>query len=235
MKSFATKQPIIFGIILFFAALIAAAVIMGALAIVGIDSELGTVISRLVVGVALIPVFSECFSWDKSLSGLRWALPALLFAVWNLAYNLLGGCEIVAPAAMLGSVLLGLAPAVFEEVIFRGILVGKLRESDKGPMYTLWASALVFAVMHLTNAVGMDLTSVLVQAGYSLVVGLVFGAIYLKSDDIVTVILAHAAIDIASQLFATHPTTTELPMLVLFAVLLAAEAAYSIWLVRGLE
>ena len=68
-------------------------------------------------------------------------------------------------------------------------------------------------------------------SGYALV----FGAMYLASDDIATVILVHAAIDIASRIFASHPTTTSTPAILVFVVLLAAEAAYAFWLMRQAE
>ncbi|MBQ6650607.1 MAG: CPBP family intramembrane metalloprotease, partial [Atopobiaceae bacterium] len=79
---------------------------------------------------------------------------------------------------------------------------------------------------------GMDLPSLLVQALYSTVVGLLFGAIYLRSDDIATVILAHAAIDLSNQVFATQPATSSIPMLVAFVAVLVALLAYSLWLMR---
>ena len=51
---------------------------------------------------------------------------------------------------------------------------------------------------------------------------LVFGAMYLVSDDIATAILVHAAIDIASRIFASHPTMSSTPAIVAFIFLLAA-------------
>jgi membrane protease YdiL (CAAX protease family) len=52
--------------------------------------------------------------------------------------------------------LLGLAPAVFEEVVFRGIFISNLKESGKSDMEALLIPALFFGIIHLTNIAGAD-------------------------------------------------------------------------------
>ena len=96
-------------------------------------------------------------------------------------------------------------------------------------MTALIISALVFGAIHLTNAVGGDIPQTLVQTGYAIVVGLVFGAIYIRSEDLITVIIMHAAIDITNRVFMGS-TNTSTTVLILFVVLLAAEAAYAFML-----
>ena len=235
MDTFSTKHPLLFGAILFFVSLLVAGLLMGVIGAFGFPSDLGTVVGRVGVAVVLVAVFGSCFHWERSFSGLRLALPVLVVVVWNVVYHLMAGSEFVAASALPGAVLLGLAPGFFEEVLFRGIVIDRLRASGKSDWYTLWASALLFALVHLTNAVGMSLANVLVQVGYSLVIGLLLGAIYLKSGDIATVILSHAVIDISNQVFATQPTQSDAPMIVAFAVVLVIEAAYALWLARRNE
>ena len=220
MKSFSVKHPLLFGAILFFVSILFAAVLSGVCSAMYLPIELGTSVGRVVVALVLIVLFRECFSWGKSFSGIAYALPVLLVVAWNVFYHLASGSELVTSSALLGSVILGFAPGIFEEVLFRGVVIDRLRKGGKDDWYTLWASAILFAVVHLTNAVGADLVSVLVQVGYSLVIGLLFGAIYLRTDDIATVILGHAAIDISNQVFATQPTTTSVPMIAVFAIVL---------------
>ena len=233
MKGFSTKYPLLFGVIVFFAALLSAGVGVAALAIVGMSSDAATTIARIVVALVLLVAFRSCIAWDRSLSGLALAAPVLVIVVWNVVYHLQDGAGFVSSAFLPQAVLLALAPGLFEEVIFRGITIAKLREAGKGPWYTLLGSAAVFALVHLTNAAGMDVPSLLVQVLYSFVVGLLLGAIYLRSGDILTVILAHAAIDLSNQVFATHPTTSSVPMLVAFVVVLVIEGAYAFFLMRG--
>ena len=65
------------------------------------------------------------------------------------------------------------------------------------------------------------------------VLALIFGAIYIRTGDLCSVILSHAAIDITNRMFMDS-STTPVPVIAAFIVLLAAEAAYAFWLVaRG--
>ena len=233
MKDFAKRHPLVFGALLFLVTTFAVVPLMLVSEAIGLGREAGSAVGRIVVGLVLAVLFRECFMWERSLSGLGLALPALVIVAWNVIYHLLSGSQLVAPGALAGAVLLGLAPGVFEEVIFRGIVIGKLREGGRGDWQVLLASSLLFAAVHLTNAAGMDLASLLVQVGYSFVVGLLLGAIYLRSGDIVTVVLAHALIDVSNQVFATSPTSSSIPMVVGFVVVLVIEVACALSIMRG--
>ena len=232
MNSFSTKHPVIFGIILTIVAFIAAGVLTALVTAMGFSTELGTVIGRIIIAVVLAAFFFRCFHWDKSFSGIALAWPVLIVVVWNIAYHLMSGAEFVTASAIPGSILAGLAPGLFEEVIFRGIIIDRLRAGGKGVWYSLIASALLFAAMHLTNILGMSLANVLVQVAYSLVIGLFLGAVYLAGDDIASVILAHASIDISNQIFATSPSVSSVVMIVVFLAVLAVLAVYALQLTR---
>ena len=232
MNNFSIKHPLSFGAFLLFAAILVAGFITAVMGIVGIPSEAGIALSRIIVALGLIVLFRSCFTWKHSFSSLPLTLPALVIIAWNIIHHLMAGSEFVAPSAFVGSAILALAPGLFEEVLFRGIVTDRLRKSGKTATFTLWASTLLFAGAHLTNIAGMDLPSVQVQVGYSLVVGLVLGAIYLKNNDIASVILAHTAIDFSNQIFATQPTESSVPMIVAFAAVLVVEGGYALWLSR---
>ena len=232
MNQFAKQHPIIFGVLLFFIALLAAApfsVLGGSFG----RGEEGGAIGRLVVGAVLLLIFRSCFRQGRPFSGLVWMLPTLLFPLWNIIYHLTAGMGALKSFdGLLIACLLGLAPAVFEEVIFRGILIAKLRENGKSPLAALWISALLFGAVHLTNLAGAGLADTLVQTAYAVAVGLVLGAIYLKTGDLAAVILAHALTDISSNIFAANPTQTPVPILAAFVLILILEAAYALWLTK---
>ena len=232
MNSFSAKHPVIFGIILIVAAFVVTGVLTALTTAVGLSTEGGTVIGRIIVAAVLILLFHACFHWDKSFSGVALAWPVLIVVAWNIVYHLMEGAGFVAASAIPGAILAGLAPGLFEEVIFRGIIIDKLRASGKGVWYSLIVSALLFALVHLTNIVGMSLANVLVQVTYSLVIGLFLGAVYLASDDIAAVILAHASIDISNQIFATSPNVSSAVMVVVFLIVLAVLAVYALMLAR---
>ena len=232
MSNFSSKHPLVFGVLLFAVSIAVSIPIMLVLQGVGQTVDVASASARIVVALIIAVVFRTSIQWEKSLSGLVLVLPALGFTVWNLAYNSLGGCLMVSPSALPAAIVMGLAPGLLEELVFRGVTIDALKRSGASNMRTLVLSALLFAAAHLTNIVGLDPVSVIIQVSYSLVVGLVFGAVYLASGDIVSIILGHASIDIASQLFATHPASTPIPQIVAFVVLLAVEAYYALWVVR---
>lgn len=228
MKKLAVKSPVIFEIILIAAAFALALVIGLACQLLGIDNELGMAIGRILAGIILLIVFRSCLKDGKPFSGLLVMLPALVFALWNVFNHFVTGGDLNPLTTEI--LLLGLAPAVFEEVVFRGIFIHNLRESGRSDMAALLIPALIFGVVHLTNAVNGDIAQALVQTGYAVVVGLVFGAIYIRTGDLFSVILAHAVTDITSRVFAATINTST-TVLIAFMVMLALEAVYAFWLV----
>ena len=235
MKRLGTKHPLLFTVVLFFAALLAASIFVAGATVTGEDQDTAGALGRIVVGLMLLLLFRRCFAWDKSLSGVRWALPALCIALYDIALNVLGGMPLRGAEELPRALLLGLAPAVVEETICRGVCIAKLRESGRTPTQTLWLSALLFGAIHLTNAVGMSLPNALIQTGYAVVIGLLLGAVYLRSGDIVSVILAHGVIDVSYQLFAEHSEQASVPELAAFLLLLSAISFYALWLARRLK
>ena len=169
MNSFSTKHPVIFCIILTIVAFIAAGVLTALVTAMGFSTELGTVIGRIIIAVVLAAFFFRCFHWDKSFSGIALAWPVLIVVVWNIAYHLMSGAEFVTASAIPGSILAGLAPGLFEEVIFRMGLFNfcrwigrKIRGPQpstsqlKHPNIFPWVAALisgaVFAAVHVHAA-----------------------------------------------------------------------------------
>ena len=91
-------------------------------------------------------------------------------------------------------------------------------------------SGVIFGLMHITNAIAQPLPQVLLQMCYSIVVGITFAAIYIRSGDLVSIIIAHSAIDITNRIFTGGQKTPGFAV-VLFGIMLVAEAAYAFYLV----
>lgn len=198
--------------------------------LLGFSGEIPAALGRIAAGIVIALVFRGCFKSGRQFSGVVIALPALLFAGWNILDHFLTQGALSPLSSEI--LILGFAPAVFEEVIFRGVFVHNMKAAGKTDLSTLLVTALFFGVIHLTNAVGGNVLQTLVQTLYATVVGLVFGAVYLKSGDLVSVILVHAATDITSRVF-TAGRISSTGEIILFAALLAAEAAYALWLILG--
>ena len=228
MRKFAEKNPVIFEIILIVAAFILALAIGVPCQLAGVENELSIGIGRIMAGIILMILFKHCFDRTKQFKGFVVMLPALAFALWNIANHFL--TKGAFNSLTLDILILGLAPAIFEEVVFRGIFIHNLKASGKSDMAALLIPALIFGLIHLTNAVNGDIPQALVQTGYAVVVGLVFGAIYIKTGDLFSVILAHAAVDITNRVFGSGDVTPT-PVVIAFVVLLAVMASYAFWLV----
>lgn len=85
--------------------------------------------------------------------------------------------------------------APVEEFLFRGIVQGRLRESF-GPVGAIVGASLLFGSMHLLNYIGSPAQIV---AGALLItcVGVVFGALYELTDNLVVPILVHGFYNVA--------------------------------------
>ena len=157
-------------------------------------------------------------------------LPALLFALWNVINCFLTGGEIAAPDVEV--FILGLAPGFFEEVVFRSIFINNMKTKGMKPLTMMLLSGVIFGLMHITNAVAQPLPQVLLQMCYSMVVGITFAAIYIRSADLASIIIAHSAIDITNKIFLGSYNTSAFAFL-LFGAMLVVEAVYAFYLVAG--
>lgn len=209
MDKFNARHPILFQMLVLVAAFILVLVFsLGVSVMCSAEAEaqnIHTAIGRLLAGGFLFLVFIRYFNLKKQLSGIVVMLPALFFAVWNVVLHFSTGG--VREENYAYALLLGLAPAVLEEVMFRGVFIHNLRANGRSPVAAILISAIFFGVVHITNLVGSQhIVNVIIQTSYSIVVGLVFGAIYIKTGDLVSVIVAHAIIDISSKMLPSGQT-----------------------------
>ena len=229
MRKFAEKSPVVFEIILVIAAFALALAFGLPFHAASFDNELSMAIGRILAGILMLLIFRRCFDFSKQFKGFVVMLPALVFALWNIANHFITKGDF--NPLTLDILILGLAPAVFEEVLFRGIFIHNLTAGGRSDMAALMIPALLFGVIHLTNAVNGDILQALVQTGYAVVVGMVFGAIYIRTGDLFSVMLAHAAIDITNRVFM-GASNTPVPVIIAFIVMLAIMALYAFKLVE---
>ena len=93
MYSFGEKHPIIFEIILTTVSFLAAGIIVAATSLY-MHPDLSSSIARVLVAVALLVIYRRAFRGQNPFTNLKIAIPLLLFAVWNLFYNLSSGMVI---------------------------------------------------------------------------------------------------------------------------------------------
>lgn len=228
MLKFGEKHPLAFEFVLIVLSFAAAALFSIAGNMFNLHPDFSTSAGRIIVGTALLIIYRSALRGRSVFTHPLIVLPALLFPAWNIFYNLSSGMTIGGIAFFVEGILTAMAPALFEEVIFRGIFISNLRKDNKSSMYCLFVTAAVFALLHLTNIVGMDMISVLVQFGYSFVIGLVLAAVYLKNGSLLQVVIVHFLIDFTSRIFVEQASISSIVHLILFSVLLAAEAVYAV-------
>ncbi|MCH5462598.1 CPBP family intramembrane metalloprotease [Lactobacillus sp. LC28-10] len=97
---------------------------------------------------------------------------------------------------ILMAILLGFSVGLFEEYVFRGVLVSAMRQRYQiGPVLTAVVSGLMFSLVHLINASGGSLTMTLVQMLEAVGLGFFFAAVYLVTNSLWLPIIGHGLID----------------------------------------
>lgn len=230
MSKMGEKRPIIFEIILIVAAFVVAAVFTAVGSAAGLESQMSSSIARIITGVLMLVIFRSAFRDCRVFGNPVYVLPVLLFAVWNLFYNLSSGAQLGGSAMYSAALITALAPAIFEEVLFRGIFIHNLKKHGYGKLVCLVVPALIFSLLHLTNIVGQDPATVLLQVGYSFVVGLAMSAVYIRNNSILEIMIAHFLIDFTNRIYIDPATSSTHVQLAIFVVLLVAEAVYAVWL-----
>ena len=121
MKKGLSEKPVLFLILLLIAAFALTAVFVIIFQMIGLEGNLATSVARILAAVMLMILFRNCFPWPNSFRGVRYIIPALIIVVWNVLYNYLSHSTLKPMAEIPGIVLAALAPAMFEESIFRMI------------------------------------------------------------------------------------------------------------------
>ena len=231
MYEFGEKHPIGFEIILIIVSFLAAGDIVMVCSIVNIHPDLSSSVARIFVALVLFVIYRRAFTGQSVLTNPVIVIPSLLFAVWNVFYNLSSGMVFGGSVFFIEAAITAIAPALFEEVIFRGIFIYNLKKKGSSDLSCLFITAVMFAVVHLTNLVGQSFATVALQTGYSFVVGLALAAVYLRNNSIGQVVLVHFLIDFTNRLYLEQATSASYGQIAIFVVLLAAEAAYAVKLV----
>ena len=95
--------------------------------------------------------------------------------------------------------LKALAPGFGEEIAFRGLGIANYMRTirnEKSIPVIFWLSSIVFGLVHLLNAfVGGDPVAVAIQSVYAIGVGMLFGAVYLRTGNLWPTILGHFSVD----------------------------------------
>lgn len=171
---------------------------------------------------------------------LLFALPPFLVVVNNMPIlsMLWGDAYIVhsAPVYWVWFALECLAIGLFEELAFRGVIflmfAEKRHATRKGLFWSLILTSAVFGGVHLINVfMGAGIGGVILQIGYSFLIGAMCSVVLLKTRNIWLCVLLHAIYDFSGTLMPTLGAGTwwDTPTVIFTAVLAVATTAYLVW------
>ena len=200
----------------------------------------------LIMGViAVILIAGECGVRLFGRPEWLWVLiPALIIAIDNfpwLAYAA-GKMELIYTQP-LHFVVFGaycLLVGFFEEILFRGIfffvLASVFEHTKKGIIWTYLLSSVAFGAIHILNVFQSGGAAVL-QAGYSILTGGLFGFVLMKTKNVVFPAIIHAVYNFCGLLFTSHiglgtGSIIDLPtgiMMAIISVCIGVFVLYSVW------
>ena len=176
-------------------------------AILKFDDDLYLLLSRFVGGGACLLFMIE-FSFTKILSPignkkpLLWllTLPGFVIAINNFPFvsYFSGDCRVeAAPISILYFALICLGVGFFEEMAFRGcafMFILKSRTQSRAKIFlAVFLSSVVFGLVHFVNIFfGASPISVLLQIGYSALIGALCSMVLLLTGNIWFCVILHA-------------------------------------------
>ncbi len=125
------------------------------------------------------------------------------------AIFMLGGLDkLVAPT--ITTICFGLFAGVLEETVFRAVPISimmKNNPDDKRIIYSVILTSLIFGCVHFTNlGEGAMLSVTIMQVVFSLVAGIFWAAIYLRTGSIALPMIFHVLHDIVNMMLPTNVT-----------------------------
>lgn len=172
------------------------------------------------------------------LKSIIFCIPALLVVVNNLhIYTLATGRERV--SASVGLIVLFalecFCVALFEEMAFRGVVLLKLLENRRRKTSDIIAAILIssaiFGGIHLVNLVNSSPADVIMQIGYSFLIGGMCSVVLLRTHNIWLCIVLHAIYNFCGRLIPRLGTgyTWDKPTIIITVIIALFTGSYMIY------
>lgn len=194
-KSFSQSHPI-WSVVIIEVLLLLAVFAAGAYATIKeLTYTAPVLISFIPIALVLIVYFTVKKKWGylgfRSLSNIsadRWIYYAPLVVV--LITISLKGFRAISVSEVLFFLFFTLLVAFVEESIYRGLILKTLLA--KGAKTAVITSSILFSITHLLNALSdVDMTQILLQLVYALMIGFVLALLMLKNNNIIPLIFFH--------------------------------------------
>ena len=135
-------------------------------------------------------------------------VPGLIIAINNFPISafLNGRTDFTEPLYYVGLFLIEcFTVGFFEEILFRYVvlvlLLQRLPNKQKGTLYAIVLSSLVFGLIHGANLLyGAGLGNTILQMGYSFLMGMLWAVVFLRTRNIIYPIILHSLYNFFGQL-----------------------------------
>ena len=195
--------------------------------VIAADNALLFVLISDIVGLAFfLPMWKGTRKYNAKYSGVNLKIIILLvfgfFAAFNLVQMVIFGLTnvvdyfpayqesaamVVKDSFLVQLLLIGFAAPIVEEIIFRGIMLNRMKWLPLWPAILI--QAVLFGIVHLN----------LFQGLYACVAGILLGLVYIKFRSLIAVIAGHMAFNLASLLLSTFATETATGIAVIVSII----------------
>jgi len=164
----------------------------------------GLVTSAIIILIAKITGYINVFGFRKKniLKGLILGSPAIFAGVYTLFIsiafiNYIGFFEANYIMAVIIAIYI-IGTGLFEELFLRGIILNILIKNCKiNKLFSIIIAASIFGITHIVNLINRTeyITAIASQMSYTIVMGIFFSVIYLKYNNIWSIIIIHILFD----------------------------------------
>lgn len=167
----------------------------------GAASGIGTAAASVVMALAFWLYFRKD-GCKSILNGHKflWAFLMMLpFLAVHYAGSFLSWRQFGFSGQFVTSLLAALAPGFGEEMAFRGLgIANYMRNAKDGKdiRTIFWISSVTFGLVHIMNiSAGGDVLASCIQSVYAIGIGMILGAIYIRTGNLWPTIIAHTSLD----------------------------------------
>lgn len=179
-------------------------------------------------------IFPHLYSKELPFRKQLLAIGPLL--AYILIFNLIGSFGIKSENLVV-ALIVSLEAAIMEEYICRGLLLGGLLKDSQQKLVDIWlaviGSSLIFGLAHLQNIAHQPLDYTLFQILAATLIGIFYGAIYVRTHSLLWVMIGHFLQDFAA-IGNNGLTAPEVPKNIWFIIFLLALVFLpsALWLLR---
>ena len=178
--------------------------------------------------------FKPEYQWKPRRSSLSWKLISPILLYWGvyfgIAYTVISG-NFTFGIPTYDDVIFTVGAGVCEEISFRAIGISYMKRQRKGEKHILpilLFTSVTFGLIHITNALmNGHVGYCFIQAGMASLLGIFFGAVFMRTGNIIPCIFAHGLHDFLVSAFEVN-RHGEIPVAVM-VLSVVCEALLAIW------